>query len=235
MNGATVADDSRQASAFGLGDRPRYDVDSIRRGMSELSERWKNRLSINGSFNLAEEYVRGRLCILIQFDTLPLAQTSDIEQSGRAAFEGAILPLRFEKAIGAGDCEVGDFCGTYDRGDSKVLVRVVQATEGVERFTMPGRKSLGGAEGGNDILARCFYSFAGGFKAPAVASSGKFEVAVLRSAVASNEFPRHMVESGPEIVDSIAYYHGECFGHWIAKADADGNVPGFVVLPNRQV
>jgi hypothetical protein len=228
------AEDLGQASARRLVDRPRYDVDSVRRGISELSECWKDRLPIDSSFNLAEEYVRGRFAILIEFDLRSGMDINNVQESAGTAFEGAVLPLCFEQAFGADDREASNSSRADDRCYGEVLIRVVQATKNVERFTLPARKSLRRFEKGDNILTGCSYSFTGGFKAPAVSASREFEVAILRSAVVADEVPCHVIEGGSQVVDSIAYYQGKCFGHRIAEADTYGRIPGFVVFANRQ-
>ena len=62
----STKDQGRQADAK-LRERPHYNVDNVRRGMAELSQRWNDRLTWE-SLNIAKEYARGRLCIVIQLD-----------------------------------------------------------------------------------------------------------------------------------------------------------------------
>ena len=94
-------------------------------------------------------------------------------------------------------------------------------TELIQIEPAPANKGFCCFEGIPHPLARCFYSIAGGFKTDLIFACRELEVAILYSMVESDQFPRHMVEGGTQIVDSVADYRCERAGQFCDKADAN--------------
>jgi hypothetical protein len=52
------------------------------------------------------------------------------------------------------------------------------------------------------------------------------EVAILRAAVNSDQFPDSVVEGAPQVVDSVGYYRGEVARKFLLEMDIDGQRAG---------
>ena len=107
-----------------------------------------------------------------------------------------------------------------------VLIRVVQLTELVEVHAFPTDKGFRSLEGIFYPLAGCFYSIAGGLEVDPVVACRELEVAILRPVVEPNHFPCSMIEGGPQIVDSVAYYRGERARQFFSKTDCEAESAG---------
>jgi hypothetical protein len=70
-------------------------------------------------------------------------------------------------------------------------------------------------------VAGRFYSIARCFKVETVVACRELEIPILCPVVDPDQFPCHVIESGSQIVDSIAYYRGESSRQFLDKANAD--------------
>lgn len=207
-------------------DRPSYDVDAIARGMSELSQRWDNRLRFNG-LDIAKDYIGGRLSLLILLDC---RSQRAVNRNVPIAAEGQISEIKNDPSIGIADDEFGDPHCFDDGSQNGMFLRVVQEVESVERITLPGRKYFKGLERISDRLTGCFYSLTGGFKIDPVVSGGKVEPAILSSLVATDHFPGHMLKRRLQIVDSVGYCERDLGRRFIREIDPNNRLGGVRIM-----
>ena len=117
-------------------------------------------------------------------------------------------------------------CGPEDWGDDGVLVRVVQSIEIVDVRSSTFDKGFRGFDGIFHPLTGCFYSIAGGFEIDPSIACREFDVAILGAVIKSDEFPNGVIQRGPQIVDSVAYYKGERGRNLFDKSYTDAKVAG---------
>ena len=160
---------------------------------------------------MTEKYDRGALSIILQFNEM---LGGDFDQRHNCCAGGC-----WRKGIGF-NCAKDVSVWTYDverwvAGRPQnwryfdVLIRVVQLTELVEVHPFPPDKGFRTLECVFYPLTRCFYSRTGSFEVDLVVACRELEVAILRPSVKSDQFPRGVIEGGPQIVDSVAYYRSE--------------------------
>jgi hypothetical protein len=106
-------------------------------------------------------------------------------------------------------------------GNGAMLILNVQIMEIVEIISAPFREGFLSADGVFHPLAGCYYSLAGSFEANPAVAGRKFGMAVLSAVVETNEFPKHLIEGGPQIVDSICYYKGDIWRQILDKSNSD--------------
>jgi hypothetical protein len=202
----------------------RYDVDSVRNGMAKFAEHWNN-LPRWASLDLAKEYFWGHLAILIQFDRTSRTDVSKISEGPAAADKRTILHRQHRLTVGIENDEFGDFCGPNYGAQNCVLFRVIKEMQRIEDISLSRGKYLHRFQQVADRLTGCFYSITKGFKTDPIISSGQFEVAILSAFIDTDHLPDHVIESGPQIVDSVAYYQGEIIRGLLSEPDSNGQIP----------
>lgn len=100
-----------------------------------------------------------------------------------------------------------------------MLIRVVEKVDDIKAMSSPASERLKSFEEILNADGRCFYSVTRGFKIGPVISNGKFEVAILCSAISADHFPSEMIESGAHIVDSVAYSQSDVARQLVSKMD----------------
>ena len=196
-----------------------HKVESFAHQFGVLSERWNNRLEWS-TLDFAKEYVRGRLCVVVYFD--PLAGGDPPDEIGGAA-HGGIVEGRESAAIGVADHE-SNFRKLNHWVEHSVLIRVVHQMKIVQAGTFPAGKDFQRSKHTQERFRGCFYSLDRGFETDPTVSRRKLEVAVLRAAVPTDDFPGHVVQSDPQIVDSIAYCESDAIRGLFSGVDLDVNL-----------
>ena len=87
-------------------------------------------------------------------------------------------------------------CGSNDGGESGVFIRIVQLVEGIKPVALSSWEDFERDEKVFYPITGCYYSFARGFVINPVISRAECEVAVLRAAVDSDDFPGQVIEGG---------------------------------------
>lgn len=212
-----------------LPDRPFYDADSVRHGMAELGEKWKNRLR-REAVNFVKEYDRGSLYFIIKFD---FGSSWDLPSIGDEALLSADKCAIHKRSSGASVSRNNSDIGYRDRPDNgrydNVFIRIVEQVKGIERVPHPSREGFCGFEDVFNGLAGCYYSLTTGFKVDPTISHGEFGVAVLGASVVPYEIPSEVVQGGPKVVDSVAHYEGGRVRDILSEKDPEMLAPGFWV------
>jgi hypothetical protein len=194
---------------------------AIRDGIREMQERWNNRFD-SEAFNIAEEYLNGRIGFLIQMNGPPNSEVKPGAAIGTHA-EGAIFHLD-NRAIYGYSFEPRNTCGSGERSQDCMLVGIVKEMQRIEYrasscFVCP--------ETNKEILrvfARRFYSVTRGFIIPLVVPRRKGQVSILCTAVQSDQFPSRVIEGGSEVVHRIPNNERNCFRNWVAKMYLDCDI-----------
>jgi hypothetical protein len=207
-----------------LSDRRFYDVDRLRDGIAESSDRWKNRFTLD-VLNIAKEYMGGDFCVVLERKSRILGEATESE--GFPFAQCFTVPEKFGKResffsvvsyqdqfINVG--RVGDWC------QNAVLVRTVEKMNDIKKFTLSAGKRLKRLQNVIDGGVGCFYSFTCGFKSLALVPHRELNVLILISR--PNQFPNHVIESGPQIVDSIAYCQGDVW-RWREHDECNIHLP----------
>ena len=207
------------------------DFDHAQRMLRELFERWDNRLT--WPVNILKEYCRGALRIVIKFEAVPGRDVCDGDKIGTAADEGTACHLDHGSSGWIINGEGGGSGGFYHEGQNGVLVHYVQLVEGIESVALSSWENFERDEKVFYPITGCFYSFATGFVVNPVIARAKYEVAILCAAIDTNGLSRHMVESGANVVDSIAYYEGQILSGVANKPDSNFGLSGLGVVLDR--
>lgn len=176
---------------------------------------------------MAEKYARGTLSIILKFDREPRLNFHKPYESGPACGwrKGITIHRSLDIPVWTYDVERGVASSPQDGRDFDVLIRIIQLAELVEVHTSTGDKGFHSLEGVFHPLAGCFYSIAGGFEVNPIVACRELEVAILCPVVNSDQFPRSMIEGGPQIVDSVAYYRGEVARKFFSETNANVHAP----------
>jgi hypothetical protein len=180
---------------------------------------------------MAEKYARGAFSIIIKFDGKSFRDAVKYRRNLRAI--GCDKNLTFyrpvDRTIWIDNMEFGMTGSAQDRSDFDVLVRVVQLAELVQVDAFPAKKGFRSLDGILHPLTGRFYSIAGGFEVDPIIACRELEVAILRAVIQPNDCPHRVVKGPPEIVDSIAYYRGECARQFFEEAYSNGQKSVFGV------
>jgi len=177
---------------------------------------------------MLEKYLRGTLSIIIKFAGKTCRDSyegHDCRPGGRWR-KGITYYSSSNVPVWSYDVERRVFCRPQNWRYFSVLIRVVQLTELVQIVAPSADKSFRTLEGIFRPLAGCYYSIAGGFEADPILTARELEVAILRPLINPDQFPRHVIEGGPQIVDSVAYYRGERARQFFGKANVDAEAAG---------
>jgi hypothetical protein len=177
---------------------------------------------------MAEKYARGALSNILKFDRAP---RGDVDQgydscTGSRWRKGTAVHCLKDIPVWSYDMERRVASRPQNWRYFDVLVRVVQLTELVKIHAFPANKGFRALEGIFHPLTGCFYSVAGGFEVDPSVASRELQVAILRPAVNSDYFPRGVVKSGSQIVDSVAYYRGKSVRKFFEETDSDAESAG---------
>jgi hypothetical protein len=190
---------------------------------------------LQSPIDLRNEYARGALCVIIQFDGRTSRCPGKIGPLIRATDNNVATQMN-AGSVWPHDSQGGMSCGSENRIDDSVLVRVIEQVEFVECRTAATREGFCTFDGVFHPLTGCFYSLAGGFETNPAIACREFEVAVLCAAVHSDQRPSHMVEGAPHIVDSIAYYKGEGARNWLVEPDTQNKIPSIgIAIDDKSV
>lgn len=182
----------------------------------------------NGA-GLAAEYARGAISLVYKADSQARPNTRERRAVSSATHNHITFYGRHNGPIGPYDLD-GRVAGrSKDRREGGVLVRVIKQVEIIEIVSSAARKGFRCDEGVFHPLTGCFYSLAGGFEVDPIVACRKFEVAILRAAVAADHVPNCVVEGAPRVVDSIAYYKGEGARRVFEKFDGGHHHPRVLV------
>lgn len=217
-----------------FGKRLRYDVDDIRHGMAELKDRWENRLTLD-KLNIAEEYVRGNLCVILEgkarsnrgavnrecFAGTELGGVS-VEIGERATYFASLTEKN--KLINGGGMD------NWHQGG--VFICVVKSVDNIQEVARSAGERLKRLEECLDGRGWCFYSATCSFVTRSIASFREVELCVLAAAINPDHFPHEMVEGTVKVVDSVAYYQGETGG---GGRDGEGDELPFVAMTDRRI
>ena len=205
-----------------------FEVANGRRDQCGVSPQRGNGGAAYRSPRMGEKYTRGTLSIIVEFDrktdfNVHKRRYGDAARSGRKriSFDCFMNP-----SVRVYDVEGGMSSGTQNGRDLDVLIRVVQLAKLVEVSASPSREGFRGKDGAFHPLAGCYYSIAGGFETNPAVTGGKLEVAILRAAINSDQFPNGVIQRAPQIVNSICYYRGEMAREFFGKTHADGHEAG---------
>jgi hypothetical protein len=213
--------------ALARGVRTLEDIDCLTNPLREPFQGWDSGAG-NSHIRVAEEYARGAFYVIVKFDRPAGSYAHNRNKFARASHEH--LTLHFDSpSIWPDSGEFWDACCPQNWGDDNVLVRVVQNIEIVEVHSSTFDKGFRGFDGIFRPLTGCFYSIAGGFETDPSIACREFEVAILRAVINSDEFPNGVIQRGPQIVDSIAYYKGERGRNLFDKSDTDSKMAGVKV------
>jgi hypothetical protein len=177
---------------------------------------------------MAEKYARGALSIIIKFDGMPRRDADQRHYccAGSRWRKGVTVHCSSDVPVWSYDVERRVAGRPQNWRYFDVLVRVVQLTELIQVHAFPTDKGFRSLKGVFHPLAGCFHSVAGGFETDQGVACRELHVAILRPVVGADHFPRGVVEGGPQIVDSVAYYRGESARQFFEKPDADAESRG---------
>lgn len=215
-----------------IGDGHFKGLDRANQHLEALFERWDNRLT--WPVNISEKYVGGALSVILNFDRPSRWDGGEIEVPTCSADEHVSPPHLLHSTIGIENAEIGVGGGSHDGRNDCVFVQVVEHVEGVEVVaSSPWEDFKRDVEVFYPITG-CYYSFARGFKTIPAITRSESEVAVLRATVDADNLPGQMVEGGPKVVDSIAYYEGEFLGRIAHKEDFNDRLVSLGVVLDRE-
>lgn len=155
------------------------------------------------SINMGEEYIRGRLDMLIGIEALPgWNEKRENTIGGHGNLNRHELFARSENQI---DKDHPDNFTELNYGsNADVFVFVIEEVKAVESFPVTrgvyrkvDEKLLG-------VLSGCFHTSGKGFKILPALPGRQFSPVVLCSAIHPYDFPDHVVQSAPEIVNDVA-------------------------------
>jgi hypothetical protein len=191
--------------------------------MAELKDRWENRLVLN-KLNIAEDYVRGNLCIILEGKS----------GTGRRAIDGERFsstdPRGASAEIGEAASYLSPVTDQYQLGNGRrmdnwgqggVLVLVVQTVSHIEEVPRASGERLKRLEQIFDGRGWCLYSVTQSFVTRPVSSFGEIELCVLSAAIKPDQFPHDVVKGAPQVVDSVAYNQSDARGR---LKDRDVNI-----------
>jgi hypothetical protein len=141
--------------------------------------------------NIAEEYVRGKLCIILKVKEG--SRGSPVESEGFSV--RAVSVRNSENCITLAIPQYKFFdSGDLDQGrQNGVFVRVVETVENVEEVTRSAGERLKRLKHIFDSCGRCFYSATRGFKTSPVLPRGEIEPTVLCAAIMSDKLPNQVI------------------------------------------
>lgn len=153
-----------------------------------------------------------------------------------AAYEFVPRHSNNDHVIGANDL-VGWMTGcSQDGPDGSMLIGDIQIVKDIECMPFTPREGLPPSQ-------EIFYPGAGGlnpidpaFEICPVITRREHQVFILCASINSNDFPKNMVKSAANVVDSIAYYDGKNIGDGFDKADLDNWLASLsVILDGKSV
>ena len=196
--------------------------DNVRNGIAQMHQHWNNRLKCE-KFNIAKEYVDGRIAIMIEFNG---KSGSDFQYSGGAIWPqpyGAICISSEHAPIWAYNLDVPKFGhADYGRYDG-VLLSIVEKMQTIEQFPPTSAICCNTDEKFLRIAARRFYSVTRGFVVPLIASGGETCPSILCTCVETNQFPSGMIEGDAAVMDRVREDEAKMGGYLFTEANLDGN------------
>lgn len=230
-----MPNDSRQADAY----REQYlrastqneffeIPDRLRDIRSDIRHRRNDRIRWN-AVNFGEEYIRGRLDIVVALN----AKSGRRLESNRTLPEAARVD-RINNSLFVGSqinqCDPRYVAEMKDWRDDRMLISVVENVKGVEGFTGSIRVQREADEKVSSILSGCYHSSRRGFKIYPRAADGHFGMAVRCSTVELDKLPYQVVQHAPVIVDRVPQNQGQRVRNFSVNSDLNPNAPKVPIL-----
>lgn len=194
--------------------------ESVRDSIAQMHERWNNGFYSEG-YNFSKGYFEGRLSILVEFNGERPAN-SQVGASVWPHFEGGIFHVDGESAVWAYEFDPGEFSCPDQGDDNGVFLRIVKDMQLVDQFTRPCAVCTKADKELLRIEARRFYSITRGLVIPLELPGWKSKPSILCTSIKADQFPRGVIERGPEVVDSVREDQSETGGDWFAEFDFEG-------------
>jgi hypothetical protein len=206
--------------------------DSVRNGITKLHQNGHHWLDPK-RFKIGEEYLNGRLGILIQFEAmahwnLDAADSRAIwgdmhadcdSRSAEPNTDFSALVEDFYSPVKLESCR--KWCECF------VFVRDIGLVQYVKQFSGTTFVRTKLDEEVRRISSGRFYSFADGFVVGLYPPRGReLKRTILCTAIEPNQFPRRMVERRSQVMDSIAGDEGQTRREWLAEAGVEGYISG---------
>jgi hypothetical protein len=175
--------------------------------MAKPFYRWENRLILD-KFNIAERYIRGDICIILESKSG--IGRSTVNREGFAFPQESIGSVQFGKWAAystAFQDQIAKSWNVHNGCQDGMLICPVKTVDNVKILPLPTGKDCKRLKEFIDRGVGCFYSATRSFVTQSVAPHGEVELIML--VAGANNLPHKVVESGPKVVDSIAYYHGK--------------------------
>ncbi|WP_375203635.1 hypothetical protein [Hyphococcus sp.] len=194
----------------------------------QLHKRWDHGFETE-HLNIVEEYIRGRLAIVIQLHGDSWPKSDEMNISVFADIGAAIGHRSGDSAIGADESNLVDACDSGNRGDHSVFVGVIEQMETVQALSLPVHIDFKSSHEAFGVGSGCYYSVTRGFEISSRLATDKLQVAILRSPIQADEFPHHMIKSGSKVVNTITSNKSNLIGQSVCKPDFKESPSGFWV------
>lgn len=217
---------TNRLASLPLADKPLKLSDGLIDSISQMHERWNNRLEAENA-DIAEAYIQGRIGLLIHFQR----RFRDPEFFTRWGSDDRRV---LESHARGGSGVRANNPGGGEDGQNHVLIFHVQVVKSPNKVSLPVFEKFEGLEKIGQIASGCFYSLNNGFVITPFVTDGQFSVSVLCAAVQPSKFPVRVIEGGSQIVNCIRKNKGKDCWRQLANVDGDDTFPGFIAMASSK-
>lgn len=191
-------------------------------GISKTQDRFIYGLKLE-HINIAEEYLDGRIGILVEFDRKAGAKAHDPSPAIWPHAKFVVCESRHNRTIWINDFHMADGSDAGSWSQNCVLVRVIEQMEAVNFLAPATWVCRETDEEFFRVGVGCFYSITRGFVILPSVTHRESGMAILCTAIDPDQFPRRMVKRRSEIMNRVAENQRELAWDLLAEANLNGH------------
>jgi len=206
---------------------------SVRDSIAQMHKRW-NAGPMSEKFDIAKEYINGRIGIVVELDTHARSHSSDPRPTIWPNAEGAIYYCGGGGAVWVYELEEAYARHSGERRQNGVLLDIIEQMQSVKFLARPSFVSREGDKEFLRVVAGRFYSVTRGFVVDQRSPSRKGKPAVLCTSIQRDQFPNSVIEGDSEVMNGVSEDQGYCGGDLLIEVNVDSSLLGLRIAANAK-